>query len=272
MPALRCAVLAAVVLATCAAAATDTPPVEVTMPGKVFSPGAIDVLTGTTVIWRNTDRSTHTVTSDDDETFDSGHLRPGESFEVSFPKAGVVPFHCTIHRFMRGEVRAYDVVLRGPRDPVLSGVRVSLEGVAPADAPSVTLERLAPGKRVTVASRTGGGTFAFGFRVFAPVTYQARGGTATSPPLRLRVAPRVSLRAVGRSYIARARPARAGATLELQSYDREAFDWRTVARSKLGASSIARITLPPDSPADRLRVVVRGTRGWGDGVSPTVAR
>ena len=99
----------------------------------------LDVLVGTTVTWRNTDRSTHTVTEDDD-VFDSGHIRPGGEFAQAFTKTGRFEFHCTIHRFMRGAVSVFDVVLRGPQDPLPAGRRAALEGVAPAGVEEVVLE------------------------------------------------------------------------------------------------------------------------------------
>ena len=76
------------------------------MPGKLYAPSRLDVLVGTTVTWQNVDRSTHTVTEDDD-AFDSGHIRPGESFSMEFPKSGTFRFYCTIHRFMRGELSVF---------------------------------------------------------------------------------------------------------------------------------------------------------------------
>ena len=61
------------------------------MPGKFYAPEHLDVLVGTTVTWRNGDRSTHTVTEDDD-VFDSGFIRPGQSFSRIFDRAGHIAF------------------------------------------------------------------------------------------------------------------------------------------------------------------------------------
>ncbi|HXG75584.1 MAG TPA: hypothetical protein VNJ53_03350, partial [Gaiellaceae bacterium] len=72
-----CAAAAALLAAVPASSAGDA---AVTMPGRLFAPQELDVLVGTRVSWSNVDRSTHTVTSDDD-VFDSGHLKPGASFE-----------------------------------------------------------------------------------------------------------------------------------------------------------------------------------------------
>ena len=63
-------------------------------------------------------------------------------------------------------------------------------------------------------------------------------------------------------------PPRPGATAVLQSYDREHFTWRGVARSKLDARSRVSFRLP--GGLDRARVRVVGTKGWADGTSRPV--
>ena len=164
------------------------------MPGKLYAPGRLDVLVGTTVTWQNVDRSTHTVTEDDD-VFDSGHIRPGDSFSRDFPKSGTFRFHCTIHRFMRGTLSVFEVVLRGPSEPLPAGRRARLVGIAPAGAERVELVRLTPGPRAVVARFAPGadGTFAFAVRAPEPRRYRVHAGSATSPVVRVRVAPRVTI-------------------------------------------------------------------------------
>ena len=100
------------------------------MPGKLYAPGQLDVLVGTTVTWQSVDRSTHTVTEDDD-VFDSGHIRPGDIVLEGLHEEGTFRLHC-IHRFMRGELGVFEVVLRGPAEPLPAGRRARLAGVAPA--------------------------------------------------------------------------------------------------------------------------------------------
>jgi plastocyanin len=263
------AVVACAVVAGSGAAATTA---EITMPGKLFAPGQLDVLVGTTVTWRNTDHSTHTVTEDDD-VFDSGHIRPGGEFTRVFTQNGTFPFHCTIHRFMRGSVSVFDVVLRGPDEPLPAGRRAVLEGTAPAGVEEVALDRIFPGPVETVAVVETDTEGAFHFVVAAPEPrrYRVRAGSVMSPNVRVRVMPRVSLARRGPGFAVHALPARPGAPVALQRYDREKFAFVTVARGRLDASSHAVVAYRPQG-REHLRAVVRGTRGWSDGASrPLVA-
>lgn len=258
-----CVVVAAVLVTSGSAATTA----DVTMPGKFYAPHDLDVLVGTTVSWQNTDRSTHTVTEDDD-AFDSGDIRPGDSFSMTFPKSGMFRFHCTIHRFMRGSLSVFAVVLRGPSEPVPAGRRARLAGVAPAGAKTVELVRLAPGPRVVVGRATPGedGTFAVFVRAPEPRSYRVSAGSAASPVVRVRVAPRVTIARRSSGIAVHAAPSRAGSRVLLQEYDRELFAFVTVARSRLDARS--RATVEYRATGSRhMRAVVVGRDGWSDGES-----
>lgn len=257
-------VLVTAVLAASGSAATTA---EVTMPGRFYAPADLDVLVGTTVTWQNTDRSTHTVTEDDD-AFDSGHIPPGDSFSLTFAKSGTFRFHCTIHRFMRGELSVFEVVLRGPAEPLPAGRRARLAGVAPAGAATVELVRLAPGPRVVVGRATPGedGTFAFLVRAPEPRSYRVSAGSAASPVVRVRVAPRVTVARRSSGVAVLAAPSRGGSRVLLQRYDRELFAFVTVARGRLDATSRATISYSPREP-QHVRAVVVGRGGWSDGAS-----
>jgi plastocyanin len=250
-----------------AAAGAAAPTADVTMPGKFYSPGELDVLLGSTVTWRNADRSTHTVT-EDDGLFDSGFVGPGDTFSRMFDKSGTYRFHCSIHRFMRGSVSVFEVVLRGPPDPLLAGRRTSLQGIAPAGADEVVLERLAPGPADIIARASPGadGSFSFPLRAPEPRSYRARAGTASSPVVRVRVEPRVNAPRAEGEIVARTAPSRAGSPVVLQTYDREHFAWVTVAHGRLGARSQAVIPYRP-SAREHVRIVVLGRGGWSDGAS-----
>ena len=191
--ALALAVLGAAVLVGSAGSAPSQT-AQVTMPAKLFAPRDLQVLVGTTVTWRNVDTTTHTVTEDEGE-FDSGFVRPGGTFAATFAEQGIFVYHCTIHRFMRGTVQVFRVVLSGPEEPLPAGRRARLEGVAPAGVTEVVLERVSPGPREVVARATPGTDGVFGFTVRAPEPrgYRVRAGSASSPTVRVRVTPHVQI-------------------------------------------------------------------------------
>jgi plastocyanin len=78
--------------------ATHTPPSNVSAisinNGK-FRPKNVSVKTGTTLTWTNNDDTPQTVTSDAPGVFDSGPIAPGATFQYTFSKDGVFPYHST---------------------------------------------------------------------------------------------------------------------------------------------------------------------------------
>lgn len=233
----------------------------VTMLGKAFDPPALDVLVGTTVTWRNDDATNHTVTAADD-TFGSGYIPPGGSFSHTFARQGSYAITCTIHRSMRGTVNVYGIVLAGPEAPVTAGRRVVFAGLAPPGTATVSL-RGGPAA-LTVRPRADG-SFALRFPVGAPARYRAVAGPLSSPPVRVVVKPVVRATARGGSLQVTASPPRPGAAVLLQAYDRERFAWLDVARGRLDRGSRALLAIPVGT--ERVRAVVRGTRGWADAAS-----
>jgi hypothetical protein len=231
------------------------------MPGKLYDPDRLDVLVGTTVTWKNDDAINHTVTADGD-AFSSGYVPPGGSFTFTFAKQGHYPFHCTIHKFMKGEVDVFGLVLSGPEGPVASGRRVVFAGLAPTGTQTVTLR--GAGAERTVRARPDG-SFVVGVAVSAPAVYRALAGSLVSPAVRVLVRPLVRIGKVGSTVRSTTDPARPGATAVLQSYDRERFAWLPVARSKLDARSRVRFAVPDG--AERVRVLVVGEKGWADAAS-----
>ncbi len=232
--------------------------------GQGLRPAHLDVLVGTTVTWKNDDAINHTVTADGD-AFSSGYVPPGGSFSFTFAKQGRYPFHCTIHKFMKGEVDVFGLVLSGPEGPVLAGSRVVFAGLAPAGAETVTLRGGAAER--TVRARPDG-SFVVAVNVGAPGAYRAVTGTLVSPVVRVLVRPLVRVAKVGDTVRARTDPARPGARAVLQSYDREHFAWRSVARGSLDARSSVRFPIP--GGVDRVRVLVVGGKGWADAASRVV--
>ncbi|HEV2582080.1 MAG TPA: plastocyanin/azurin family copper-binding protein [Ktedonobacteraceae bacterium] len=73
-----------------------------------FSPAAVTIKAGTTVVWTNTTGAPHTVTSDDGKTFDSGIANPipasGGTFKFTFNTTGSFSYHCQIHPYMKATI------------------------------------------------------------------------------------------------------------------------------------------------------------------------
>jgi plastocyanin len=253
--------LAALTSSVAWGAGTEAPVRSVTMPGKLYDPSHLAVLVGTTVTWKNDDSINHTVTADAD-AFASGYLPPGGSFSFTFATQGHYAFHCTIHKFMRGEVDVFGLVLTGPEAPVAAGRRVVFAGLAPTGTGSVALR--GPRGEVVVRPRPDG-SFAVRTTIAEPGRYRAVAGSLVSPAVRVLVRPTVRVAAIGDRLRATVSPGRPGATALLQAYDREHFAWRSVARGTLDAAS--RVLLRVPSGIARARVLVVGTRGWAAGVS-----
>src|SRR5215218_2204316 len=69
-----------------------------------FKPAQITIKRGTKVRWINKDSTTHTATANNGRSFDSGRLRPGQSYTHTFKSAGKKPYHCEIHPDMKGTI------------------------------------------------------------------------------------------------------------------------------------------------------------------------
>ena len=77
---------------------------EVSIQDFAFDPPHIEVSVGDTVTWtEGADPEPHTATADD-ETFDSGVLEEGDTFEFTFTEAGEFSYFCEIHPEMLGLV------------------------------------------------------------------------------------------------------------------------------------------------------------------------
>jgi len=227
-----------------------TTPVDIEF--AAYAPAQVTVLSGDTVMWTDVSRN-HTVTSTD-ESWSSAKLYFGQAFDHTFNTAGTFTYYCRIHSSMHGEVDVYDLLL----DPV-----------GAADAPNQPYplrgrSALAPGSTVTIMGDTGSGpvavttttvaddgTFAATVSPSSSSTYTAIAGTASSPPVLLRVSDRkVTITDVRRgnrdTVTATVTPASPGATVVLQLYLRERFGWWPQLQRRLDRSSRARFTVAGD--------------------------
>src|SRR6266571_3841538 len=67
-----------------------------------FSPQALNITAGTTVIWNNATSAPHTVTG---SSFGSATISPGGSFSFKFTQAGTFAYHCMFHPYMTASVK-----------------------------------------------------------------------------------------------------------------------------------------------------------------------
>ena len=65
--------------------------------GMTFSPASKTVAKGTIVTWKNNDGSTHTATSNDGTTFNTGNIAGGGTATYTANTAGTFEYHCIIH-------------------------------------------------------------------------------------------------------------------------------------------------------------------------------
>lgn len=88
---------------TTATADTGGDPTAPVIENFTFTPDPIEISQGDTVTWTNNDDFAHTVTADDD-SFDSGNIDGGATFEQTFDETGDFTYHCAIHNQMTGSV------------------------------------------------------------------------------------------------------------------------------------------------------------------------
>lgn len=69
-----------------------------------YVPPDLTVRTGSTVTWTNDDDAPHTVSSDDNTTFDSGVFDLGMTFQFTAGDPGTFTYFCRIHPFMRASL------------------------------------------------------------------------------------------------------------------------------------------------------------------------
>ena len=75
--------------------------VHISIVGYAYSPSQVIISKGDTVIWTNQDSVRHDVNGDGIE---SSLLSKGETFSMTFNKAGTYNYICTPHPYMKGSV------------------------------------------------------------------------------------------------------------------------------------------------------------------------
>src|SRR3954453_9506866 len=78
---------------------------SVTIKNLAFSPKTLEVKAGSKVTVKNKDDTTHTFTANKG-AFDTGDIDGGSSATITVKKPGTYAYHCTIHDFMKGTIKA----------------------------------------------------------------------------------------------------------------------------------------------------------------------
>ena len=76
----------------------------VIMEGMKFSPPTLRIRNGDTVVFKNSDLVPHTATAKERGVFDSGLIKPGESWTFAPTFRTTVPYVCTFHPMMEGRI------------------------------------------------------------------------------------------------------------------------------------------------------------------------
>jgi len=88
-----------------AAAPSKSKAGTVTIKNFKFSPTPLKVKAGTKVKVKNADDTTHTFTANKG-AFNTGDIDGGSSATVTIKKPGTYAYHCQIHNFMKGTIKA----------------------------------------------------------------------------------------------------------------------------------------------------------------------
>lgn len=229
---------------------------------EAFSPGQLDLLPGETVRWQNVSERTHTVTADD-ESFDSGDLLPGATFERGIAASGSFPYHCRIHPGMVGEVDVTPVLLDLlPAQAVPAGDPVIFSGRTADPSAEVRVDRVvAEGVETMATTRPArDGTWHVTLQARASGDYRAANAAGASRPRRLLVSDRqVLVRPTRDGLAVTVTPPAPYARIALQLDLRDRFGWWPSARTKLDYVSRARFRVPART---RARVVLLADDGW----------
>jgi len=94
---------------------------------ECFIPYSTEISKGSNVTWINDDSVAHTITSGSarngpDGTFDSGQIKPGETFSHVFKVTGTFGYFCTVYPWMSGVITVNDSTDTENKDMVENAV------------------------------------------------------------------------------------------------------------------------------------------------------
>jgi plastocyanin len=216
-----------------------------------FATPHVDVVAGETVRWSNDSTRAHDIVAADG-SFDSGRVTVGMTYTHRFAVAGAVPYYCSLHPFMTGEVDVHDVVLDAPGQRGGSGKPYVLTGrVAAGMTGSVAIEGDdgAGFAAVTTAAVGADGSFRTTVVPRTTTRYRAQAGGDTSPAVQLLVLDHAVTVTIARrrggvtAVSVHVTPAAPGQTVVLQERLHERFGWWPVSTVKLDGQSTARFAV-----------------------------
>jgi plastocyanin len=88
-----------------ASSAASGDELRITMKNIEYVPAQATAKVDQKIVWENTDgQIPHTVTATDGADFDSGTMKPGDTFEFTPTKAGTISYVCEIHPNQKGTI------------------------------------------------------------------------------------------------------------------------------------------------------------------------
>jgi plastocyanin len=236
--------------------AAASPAAGISIGFAAFATPHVDVVAGDSVRWTNDSGRAHDIVADD-QSFDSGRIYGTETFTHRFETPGVIPYYCSLHPFMTGEIDVHPVLLDAPAQRAGSGKPYVLTGrVAAAGASSVAIQGDDGGGFAPVGSATVGADGSFRATVTPRTTtsYRALIDDAASPAVQLLVldhaiAVAATRRSRATTLTVHVAPAAAGQTVVLQLRLRDRFGWWPVSSARLDGRSSARFAVPRQAMA-----------------------
>jgi plastocyanin len=283
--------LASLVVLAPAQAATFN--VSITKSG--FSPDALTVAVGDTVVWTNSDTTSHQLQSKS-AGFTSPLLAPGQTFSFTYTTAGRYAYQDQLVKKNKGSVTVQgstgppiSVTAAASRGVVVYGSTVTLSGTISSKRSGETITIFAQpfGEHASAALGAAisgvDGRWSFLVRPRLQTVYEARwkpaATTATSSPVTVKVRPQVAFRvaaARGRvvTFFTKARGVRSFAGKALSVQRRNAFgQWVILRKVTLGPTSAAtfKMKLPRGRSSVRMFMPARQAGpGYVAGISRTL--
>jgi plastocyanin len=220
-----------------------------------FSPSALTIDFGSTVVWRNADTVNHQVVADTG-AFASPILRPNQTYSFTFRTAGTFRYRDALEPAERGRITVKgpppSLTLGASAPIVVAGTQITLTGVVSTRkaGEQVTLYHVPYGQTsliqlAVVLTGTGGG-YSYIVTPSILTSYEARWSSAISAQVAVQVKPKVAFLPRGQRFYAKVfAPGASFARRLVYLQRRSTFgQWVTVRKLALGPSSGRIFSIP----------------------------